>query len=91
MAKFDIIIPDKLLPGLQRLVDRYNQNAGKTLTVTDWILLHLKELAVSDEVTAERKRIEAALEAEKEQAVQTLVNQRSAELEAFRANLIAGA
>ncbi len=50
MPRFDIELSDAALAGLQRLVARYNADNGAALSVQDWILLHLKELAVQDDL-----------------------------------------
>ena len=50
MPRFDIELSDAALAGLQDLVGRYNKDNGAALTVEGWILLHLKELAVQDDL-----------------------------------------
>ena len=52
MPKFTIDLTDKALAGLQTEVNRYNGNTGAALTVTEWILLHLHEVAIAPELTA---------------------------------------
>ena len=48
MPRFTLDISDAALAGLQALVARYNADNGTALTVQDWLLLHLKELAIQD-------------------------------------------
>ena len=52
MPKFTIDLTDKALTGLQAQTDRYNGNTGGTLTVQQWILLHLNEMAIADDLAA---------------------------------------
>jgi hypothetical protein len=74
MPRFEIELSDAALTGLQSLVTRYNADNGAALTVEGWILLHLKELAVQDDLllaaeTLRRQAEEtaaAALRAERE-------------------------
>lgn len=48
MPRFTLDISDLALNGLQALVARYNADNGAALSVQDWLLLHLKELAIQD-------------------------------------------
>jgi hypothetical protein len=48
MPRFTLDISDPALAGLQALILRYNADNGTALTVQDWLLLHLKELAIQD-------------------------------------------
>jgi len=50
MPRFEIELTDAAHTGLQRLVTRYNADNGTALTVDGWIHLHLRELAVQDEI-----------------------------------------
>jgi len=50
MPRFEIELSDAALLGLQAVVARYNADNGAALSVEAWILLHLKELAVQDEM-----------------------------------------
>ena len=52
MPKFTIDLTDKALAGLQAQTNRYNGNTGGTLTVQQWILLHLNEMAIADDLAA---------------------------------------
>ena len=84
MPEFTITVSDKVLAKLQVEVDRYNANSGATLTVKDWIDLHLKEVATAPDMAAatERLRKEAeqnandalgvALRAERDRLLQEL-------------------
>ena len=48
MPNFTIPISDAALAGLQAIAARYNGNNGTALGVQDWLLLHLKELAIQE-------------------------------------------
>jgi hypothetical protein len=50
MPRFTLDISEPALAGLQALVARYNADNGVALSVQDWLLLHLKELAVQDQL-----------------------------------------
>lgn len=61
MPRFTLEISDAALGGLQVVVARYNADNGRDLSVQDWLLLHLKELAIQDQlVEAARKFREQA-------------------------------
>jgi len=46
MARYTINLTDTTAAKLAAIVDTYNANSGTALTVTDWITLHLRELAI---------------------------------------------
>ena len=50
MPRFELELSEAAVTGLQRIVARYNADNGAALTVADWILLHLKEVSVQDEL-----------------------------------------
>ena len=50
MPRFELELSEAAVTGLQRIVARYNADNGSALTVADWILLHLKEVSVQDEL-----------------------------------------
>lgn len=52
MPKFTIDLTAAAVTRVQALVARYNENAGAALTVAEWLLLHIKELAIQDELNA---------------------------------------
>ncbi len=52
MPKFTITVTDTQLAKLQAVVVAHNANTGATLTVQQWLDLHLKELAIADDLTA---------------------------------------
>ena len=64
MAKYTLTIADAAVPKLQALVAAYNADNGATLTVEAWLTLHVKELAIQDEVVAAAQRFRQQAEAD---------------------------
>lgn len=58
MPTFTITLSPQAVAKLQAVVDRYNANTGQTLTVRDWIALHIKEVAIADDLMAEHQRLQ---------------------------------
>ena len=58
MPTFTITLSPQAVAKLQAVVDRYNANTGQTLTVRDWIALHIKEVAIGDDLMAEHQRLQ---------------------------------
>lgn len=58
MPSFTITLSAQAVARLQAVVDRYNANTGQTLTVRDWITLHVKEVAIADDLMAEHQRLQ---------------------------------
>lgn len=52
MPEFTITVTDTQLAKLQAVVVAHNANTGQTLTVQQWLDLHLQELAIADDLTA---------------------------------------
>lgn len=52
MPRFTLDISDAALLRLQKIVDAYNANNGTALTVLEWLKLHVRELAVQDDLMA---------------------------------------
>lgn len=50
MPSFTIEISDKTLTGLKKVVADYNANTGQALTVQAWLLLHIKEAAIAQQL-----------------------------------------
>ena len=84
MPTFTIDISDKARQRLQAIVDRYNGNNGTSVTVQQWLLRTIKEMAISDELatgieqlrrqaeTDANAALEAALAAERDRLVADL-------------------
>lgn len=52
MPDFTITLTQKAVDKLQQQVQRTNENQGTSLTIKQWITLHLRELAITDELNA---------------------------------------
>jgi hypothetical protein len=59
MAKYSVSLPDAAAARLQALVARYNADNGAALSVTEWLALHLKELAIGDDLTRQWEALQA--------------------------------
>ena len=84
MPKFTIDLTDKALAGILTEVARYNGNTGSDLTVAEWIVLHLQEIAIAPElgaaIDALRKQQETDANAALEAAVKAARDQLLASL-----------
>lgn len=58
MPTFRIDLPPAAVARLQAVVQNYNANTGKSLTVAQWIRLHLLEIAFHQELSEVRQRLE---------------------------------
>lgn len=84
MPTFTIDISAKAVQRLQGIVDRHNQNQGTSLTVQQWLLRTVQEMAISDQLAAgieslrrqaesdANAALEAALAAERDRLVADL-------------------
>lgn len=52
MPAFTIDLPQRAVDRLQALVQRTNDANGTALTLRDWLTVHLKELAIADDLAA---------------------------------------
>lgn len=52
MPQFTITLTQKAVDKLQQQVQRTNENQGTSLTLKQWMTLHLRELAITDELNA---------------------------------------
>ena len=57
MAKFTIELSDQAVSRLQVIVDKFNQDKGKSLTLQAWMAENLNDIAVNDEMTLEIEKI----------------------------------
>ena len=58
MPKFTITVTDKALAKLQAVVNTHNQNNGATLTVQQWLDLHVKDVAINQDLAAALQTIQ---------------------------------
>lgn len=85
MPKFTIDLSQKCVDRLQAHVQRTNDANGTALTLRDWIELHLKEIAIADDlqvaITAIRKEQETTVQDAIQLAVRAKRDQLLAGLE----------
>ena len=80
MPTFEINLSSAAVARLQAVVSRYNANTGESLTVKEWVLTKLREMAIGEELIAaipelERQRDTAfaqAIEAKKKELLDGL-------------------
>lgn len=80
-ADFTITLPNKAVIKLQKIVTKYNENMGTNLTVQEWIILTIKNVAIAQEFNAEV----SILQQQYEQKIQ---NDLNTALEAKRQELL---
>jgi len=73
-------LPDAVVARLQVLTDRTNATQKTTLTALDWIALNLKELAVSDQLTAAVEQLRHQHEKDANDALTAAINTARGEL-----------
>ena len=52
MPKFTFTFTTKEITALQKITTTHNANTGQALTVEQWLDLHHKELAITEDLTA---------------------------------------
>ena len=66
MPRFTIDLTDAAVERLQAVVTRYTENTGQDLTLQQWLLLHLREIATAADlevqVTELRRQAEVSLQ-----------------------------
>ena len=73
MPQFTITVSDQLLARLTAVVERTNADQGLTLTVKDWILLHLKEIAIAPDIAAALETLRGQAERDATAALETAI------------------
>jgi triphosphoribosyl-dephospho-CoA synthetase len=58
MLTLTLNLPDRAVPGLTRAVHAFNAETRQDLTLEEFLVLHLKEMAVSQEIGAAAKEVE---------------------------------
>lgn len=69
MPRFTFEITEPAVLRLQAVAARYNADNGQSLTVTEWLSLHLRELAIQDELVQSVEAIRRQKENETHAAV----------------------
>jgi hypothetical protein len=64
MPDFTITLSAAAVARLQVIVAAYNAGQGTNLTAREWMMLHLKELAISQELRASLEQIRTQAEAD---------------------------
>ena len=80
MPRFTIDLSRKAVDKLQAHAQRTNDANGTTMTLKDWMVLHMKELAIADDLpaavaqlqTETRDTLTAAINAKRDQLLQEL-------------------
>ena len=80
MAKFTIDLSDQAVSRLQVIVDKYNQDKGKSLTLQEWMVENLNDVAVNDEMVLEIEKIKQTESELFRQRVQEAANLKRDEL-----------
>ncbi len=78
-ATYTLRLSPGIVTRLQALTARYNGDNGAQLTVEEWLLLHVREIAVQDELLAvaqalaaqAQKDVDAAIVAEKQRLIES--------------------
>ena len=73
-------LPDAVVPLLQRLTDRTNAQQKTTFSVLDWLALHLKELAIADDLAAAVEQLRQQQQTDAEASLAAAVNTARDEL-----------
>lgn len=70
MPQFTIDLPEGAVARLKALVDRHNADQGSNLTLRDWIVLHLKEVAIARELAAAAEELRQQAERDAQRALE---------------------
>jgi hypothetical protein len=70
MPEFTITISDKVIARLQALTAKHNQDTGESLTVKQWVIMRLKNMAMGDEFGQQIEAIRAASDQQFQDAVE---------------------
>ncbi len=73
MPQFTITLSQKAVDRLQIQVQRTNDANGTTLTMRDWIELHLKEIAVADDLAIATQAIQEQQQRDAQDALHAAV------------------
>lgn len=80
MFTFTWTLSDNMETRLQRLVDRTNKTEVPPLTLEDWLALHIREMAVQEDLSAAIPGIQADHQAAAEAALAEAIAARRLEL-----------
>jgi len=80
MPNFTISVTNTQLAKLQAVVATHNANTGQTITVKQWLHLHLQELAIADDLNAAMRSLQEQQEKDAQTALNTAINTARDEL-----------
>jgi hypothetical protein len=80
VPKFTIDLSQNTVDKLQAQVQRTNENTGSSLTLQQWMTLHLRELAITDELTAAVTAIRDQQQQDAQTALEAAVRAKRDEL-----------
>lgn len=69
MPEITAKVGDRVYRGVQALVDRYNAERNEALGVEEWLSLHIKELALQEDLLARSAAIQRDFQARAEEAL----------------------
>lgn len=70
MPRFEVTISDAHLARLQAIVAKYNENSGTNYTVKDWVLLHLKDIVIGEQLQAYQEQAQKNAEEQLRQEIE---------------------
>ena len=73
MPDFTLTLSTKAVQRLQALRQRYNDNQGASLTMKQFLHLHLQEMAVADELAQATNTITQQIQHDAEQTLQAAI------------------
>ena len=59
MPKYTLTLPERAATRLQAVTARYNSDNGTQFSVTEWLELHLKEIAIGEDLASEWEALQA--------------------------------
>ncbi len=73
MPSFTITLSPKSVQRLKTLMQRTNDTEGTSLTLRDWITLHLRELAIAQDLSAALPALQEQTKRDYETALQAAI------------------
>lgn len=77
--EYVIAIPDRLVPGLNKLVGRYNAENGTDWTASQWLAKHVLELSMQEELGLEREKLTMQAQRDVQAGLEALRDRLAAE------------
>ena len=74
-------IPDRALPGLQKQAHAYNAQTDADLTLAQFLALHLREMAIAEQLAAEHPDLQRQAQEEAERQLVARRDQLIADLD----------